>query len=148
MTVIVRGERMHGTLSRAPLAGPASASAGGHRGASRPGRGHPCGDRAIVDGLSAMCPDVPSDSTARTKGQVDTLMRTYGLRFDVNCPILLTQLPVLARPAAARAGGERGLVSVPAAEQDAVAIENLTLAAEAAGAIGAWTRERGSEARE
>jgi hydroxypyruvate isomerase len=148
-------------------------------------------------------------------------VRTHGLRFDVNCSILFTELPVVARPAAARAAGfdavefwwpfeemvpsdadadefvaaiavaavelvslnfhagdmaagERGLVSVPAAagpfrenigacveiarrtgcrrlnaaygnrldgvdpaEQDAVAIENLTLAAEAAGAIGA-----------
>jgi hydroxypyruvate isomerase len=148
-------------------------------------------------------------------------MRTYGVRFDVNCSILFTELPLLARPAAARAagfdavefwwpfeemvpsdadadafvaaiadagvelvslnfhtgdmaGGERGLVSVPAAagafrenigacveiarrtgcrrlnaaygnridgvdpaEQDAVAIDNLTLAAEAASAIGA-----------
>jgi hydroxypyruvate isomerase len=197
-------------------------------------------------------------------------VRTHGLRFDVNCSILFTELPVLARPTAARAAGfdavefrwpfeervpadtdadafvaaiadagvelvslnfhagdmaaeERGLVSVPAAtgafrqnigacveiarrtgcrrlnaaygnrldgvdpaEQDAVAIENLTLAAAAAAAIGAsvpveainsvdaptfpvdsseaaitgpglprakgragaWTEERGSEARE
>ncbi len=148
-------------------------------------------------------------------------MRTYGLRFDVNCSILFTELPLLARPAAAKAAGfdavefwwpwaemvpsdpdadafvtaladagvelvslnfhagdlaagERGLVSIPKAaaafrqnigacveiarrtgcvrlnaaygnrlpgvdpaEQDAVAIENLTLAAEAAAAIGA-----------
>jgi hydroxypyruvate isomerase len=148
-------------------------------------------------------------------------VRTQGVRFDVNCSILFTELPLLARPAAARAAGfdavefwwpfeemvpsaadadafvaaiedagvelvslnfhagdmaagERGLVSVPAAadafrqhvgacaeiarrtgcrllnapygnrihgadpaEQDAVAIENLTLAAEAAAAIGA-----------
>jgi len=148
-------------------------------------------------------------------------VRTHGLRFDVNCSILFTELPLLARPAAARAAGfdavefwwpfaemvpsdedadafvaaiadagvelvslnfhagdmaagERGLVSVPAAaaafrqnigacveiarrtgcrrlnaaygnrlagvdpaEQDAVAIENLTLAAQAADAIGA-----------
>ncbi len=32
-------------------------------------------------------------------------MRTYGLRFDVNCSILFTELPLLARPAAARAAG-------------------------------------------
>jgi len=148
-------------------------------------------------------------------------MRTYGLRFDVNCSILFTELPLLQRPAAAKAAGfdavefwwpfeemvpsdadadafvaaladagtelvslnfhagdmaagERGLMSVPAAaaglrenigacveiarrtgcrrlnaaygnrldgvdpaEQDAVAVENLTLAARAAAAIGA-----------
>ena len=148
-------------------------------------------------------------------------MRTYGLRFDVNCSILFTELPLLARPAAAKAAGfgavefwwpwdemvptdrqadafvaaladagvqlvslnfhtgdmaagERGLVSIPSAtaafreniaacaeiagrtgcgllnapygnrqdgvdpaEQDAVAIENLTLAAAAAAKAGA-----------
>lgn len=32
-------------------------------------------------------------------------MRTYGLRFDVNCSILFTELPLLARPAAAKAAG-------------------------------------------
>jgi hydroxypyruvate isomerase len=148
-------------------------------------------------------------------------VRAHSLRFDVNCSILFTELPLLARPAAARAAGfdavefwwpfeemvptdagadafvdaiadagvelvslnfhagdmaagERGLVSVPSAaaafrrsigacaeiarrtgcrrlnapygnridgvdpaEQDAVAIENLTLAAEAAAAVGA-----------
>lgn len=32
-------------------------------------------------------------------------MRTYGLRFDVNCSILFTELPLLKRPAAARAAG-------------------------------------------
>lgn len=32
-------------------------------------------------------------------------MRTYGLRFDVNCSILFTELPLLRRPAAARAAG-------------------------------------------
>ena len=148
-------------------------------------------------------------------------MRTYGLRFDVNCSILFTELPLLARPAAARtagfgavefwwpfeemtpsdadadafvtaladagvelvslnfhagdlAAGDRGLVSVPAAAaafreniaacaeiarrtgctrlnaaygnrlegvdsaaQDEIAIENLTLAAEAAAKAGA-----------
>ncbi len=148
-------------------------------------------------------------------------MHTYGLRFDVNCSILFTELPLLARPAAAKAAGfdavefwwpweamvpsdsqadafvaaladagvelvslnfhagdmaagERGLVSVPSAagpfreniaacaeiaartgctrlnapygnrldgvdpaEQDEVAIENLTLAAAAAAKAGA-----------
>jgi hydroxypyruvate isomerase len=147
--------------------------------------------------------------------------RTHGLRFDVNCSILFTELPLLQRPAAAKAAGfdgvefwwpwdamapsdtdadafvsaiadagvelvslnfhtgdmaagERGLVSVPAAagafrenigacaeiarrtgcrrlnapygnridgvdpaEQDAVAIENLRLAAVAAAEAGA-----------
>jgi len=32
-------------------------------------------------------------------------MRTHGLRFDVNCSILFTELPLLQRPAAARAAG-------------------------------------------
>ncbi len=32
-------------------------------------------------------------------------MRTFGLRFDVNCSILFTELPLLKRPAAARAAG-------------------------------------------
>jgi len=32
-------------------------------------------------------------------------MRTYGLNFDVNCSILFTELPVLDRPAAAKAAG-------------------------------------------
>ena len=32
-------------------------------------------------------------------------MRTYGLRFDVNCSILFAELPLLKRPAAARAAG-------------------------------------------
>ena len=32
-------------------------------------------------------------------------MRTYDLRFDVNCSILFTELPLLERPAAARAAG-------------------------------------------
>jgi hydroxypyruvate isomerase len=32
-------------------------------------------------------------------------VRTHGLRFDVNCSILFTELPLLARPAAARAAG-------------------------------------------
>jgi hydroxypyruvate isomerase len=106
-----------------------------------------------------MCPDVLFDSTARTKGQVGNLMRTYGLRFDVNCSILFTELPVLARPAAARAAGFDAVEfwwpfeeMVPAdadadafvaaiadagVELDAVAIENLTLAADAAAAIDA-----------
>jgi hydroxypyruvate isomerase len=29
-------------------------------------------------------------------------VHTYGLRFDVNCSILFTELPLLKRPAAAR----------------------------------------------
>jgi hydroxypyruvate isomerase len=148
-------------------------------------------------------------------------MRTYGLRFDVNCSILFTELPLARRPAAVKAAGfggvefwwpwatmaptdaeadafvraigdagvdlvslnfhtgdmaagERGIVShparvgdfrenvaavveiagrtgctrlnapyglrvpgVPVAEQDAVAIENLAFAAEAADRVGA-----------
>ncbi|MGH3186243.1 MAG: hydroxypyruvate isomerase family protein [Streptosporangiaceae bacterium] len=32
-------------------------------------------------------------------------MHTYGLRFDVNCSILFTELPLLTRPAAARSAG-------------------------------------------
>lgn len=148
-------------------------------------------------------------------------MRTYGLAFDVNCSILFTELPLLERPAAAKAAGfdavefwwpfpemvppdadadafvgsladagvalvclnfhagdmaagERGLVSKPSAvsdfreniracaeiagrtgcrllnapygsrlngvdpaEQDEVAVENLTLAAAAAASVGA-----------
>jgi hydroxypyruvate isomerase len=32
-------------------------------------------------------------------------VQTYGLRFDVNCSILFTELPLLKRPAAARAAG-------------------------------------------
>ena len=32
-------------------------------------------------------------------------MRTYGLRFDANCSILFTELPLLKRPGAARAAG-------------------------------------------
>jgi hydroxypyruvate isomerase len=36
-------------------------------------------------------------------------MRTYGLRFDVNCSILFTELPLPERPAAARAAGFGGV---------------------------------------
>ena len=43
------------------------------------------------------------------KGQVATPMRTYGLRFDVNCSILFTELPLLERPAAAKAAGFEGV---------------------------------------
>jgi hydroxypyruvate isomerase len=32
-------------------------------------------------------------------------VRTQGLRFAVNCSILFTELPLLSRPAAARAAG-------------------------------------------
>jgi hydroxypyruvate isomerase len=43
------------------------------------------------------------------KGQVGTPMRTYGLRFDVNCSILLAELPLVARAAAAKAAGFDGV---------------------------------------
>jgi len=36
-------------------------------------------------------------------------MRTYGLRFDVNCSILFTELPVLQRASAAKAAGFHGV---------------------------------------
>ena len=36
-------------------------------------------------------------------------MRTYGLRFDVNCSILFTELPLVARAAAAKAAGFGGV---------------------------------------
>ena len=36
-------------------------------------------------------------------------MRTYGLRFDVNCSILFTELPLVARAAAAKAAGFDGV---------------------------------------
>ena len=36
-------------------------------------------------------------------------MRTHGLRFDVNCSILFTELPLLQRPAAAKAAGFDGV---------------------------------------
>jgi hydroxypyruvate isomerase len=36
-------------------------------------------------------------------------MRTHGLRFDVNCSILFTELPLLERPAAAKAAGFDGV---------------------------------------
>jgi hydroxypyruvate isomerase len=36
-------------------------------------------------------------------------MRTYGLRFDVNCSILFTELPLAARAAAAKAAGFDGV---------------------------------------
>jgi hydroxypyruvate isomerase len=36
-------------------------------------------------------------------------VRTYGLAFDVNCSILFTELPLAARPAAAREAGFRGV---------------------------------------
>ena len=40
-----------------------------------------------------------------TNQETSTVVRTYGLRFDVNCSILFTELPLLARPAAAKAAG-------------------------------------------
>lgn len=36
-------------------------------------------------------------------------MRTYGLRFDLNCSILFTELPLVRRPAAAKAAGFGGV---------------------------------------
>ena len=36
-------------------------------------------------------------------------MRTYGLRFDVNCSILFTELPLTQRPGAARKAGFAGV---------------------------------------
>ena len=36
-------------------------------------------------------------------------MQTHGLRFDVNCSILFTELPLLERPAAAKAAGFGGV---------------------------------------
>jgi len=36
-------------------------------------------------------------------------VHTYGLRFDVNCSILFTELPLLKRPAAAKAAGFDGV---------------------------------------
>src|SRR5882724_4990328 len=36
-------------------------------------------------------------------------VRTYGVRFDVNCSILFTELPLLERPAAAKAAGFDGV---------------------------------------
>jgi len=43
------------------------------------------------------------------KGQVVTPMRTYGLRFDVNCSILFTELPLVRRASAAKAAGFHGV---------------------------------------
>ena len=43
------------------------------------------------------------------KDQVATLMHTYGARFDVNCSILFTELPLTRRAAAARAAGFGGV---------------------------------------
>jgi hydroxypyruvate isomerase len=43
------------------------------------------------------------------KGQVVTPMRTYGMRFDVNCSILFTELPLARRAAAAKAAGFGGV---------------------------------------
>lgn len=37
------------------------------------------------------------------------VVHTYGLRFDVNCSILFTELPLLKRPAAAKAAGFDGV---------------------------------------
>jgi hydroxypyruvate isomerase len=43
------------------------------------------------------------------KGQVVTSMQTYGLRFDVNCSILFTELPLAERAGAARKAGFAGV---------------------------------------
>jgi hydroxypyruvate isomerase len=43
------------------------------------------------------------------KGQVAIRMRTYGLRFDVNCSILFAELPLTARAGAAREAGFGGV---------------------------------------
>ena len=43
------------------------------------------------------------------KGQVVTPVQTYGMRFDVNCSILFTELPLVKRAAAARAAGFHGV---------------------------------------
>ncbi len=105
-------------------------------------------------------------------------MRTYGLRFDVNCSILFTELPVLARPAAARAAGFDAVEfwwpfeeMVPADAASAIdasvlveAINSVDAPAfpvdsseaaitgpglpRAKGRAGAWTEEGASEARE
>jgi hydroxypyruvate isomerase len=39
----------------------------------------------------------------------DWAVLTHGLRFDVNCSILFTELPLLKRPAAARAADRGGV---------------------------------------
>ncbi len=43
------------------------------------------------------------------KGKVVTPMRTYGLRFDVNCSILFTELPLAERARAAQEAGFAGV---------------------------------------
>jgi len=42
---------------------------------------------------------------APAAGETLAAVRTYDLRFDVNCSMLFTELPLLKRPAAARAAG-------------------------------------------
>jgi hydroxypyruvate isomerase len=70
-----------------------------------------CGAQKCDHGCSARpsAPDVPSGGAASMKGQVVTPMRTYGLRFDVNCSILFTELPLGQRAAAAKAAGFGGV---------------------------------------
>src|SRR3984885_12597790 len=76
----------------------------------RPVAGHWPGNKYDRGRSSRSCAqNVPSGSTPRAKGQVDPPMRTYGLRFDVNCSILFTELPVLQRAGAARAAGFHGV---------------------------------------
>ena len=59
--------------------------------------------------LGQVCPGCALRRVAWMKGQVVTPMRTYGLRFDVNCSILFTELPLGVRAAAAKAAGFDGV---------------------------------------
>jgi hydroxypyruvate isomerase len=52
---------------------------------------------------------VPSDDAAWMKDQVDTLMHTYGARFEVNCSILFAELPLERRAGAAAKAGFAGV---------------------------------------
>jgi hydroxypyruvate isomerase len=42
------------------------------------------------------------------------MVHTHGQRFDANCSILFTELPLLKRPAAARSAGFDAVESDPA----------------------------------
>jgi hydroxypyruvate isomerase len=46
----------------------------------------------------------PGEALAPT-GETLAAVRTFDLRFDVNCSILFSELPLLKRPAAARTAG-------------------------------------------
>ena len=63
-------------------------------------------------------------------------MRPHGLHYDVNCSILFTELPLLERPAAARAAGF-GAVEFwwpfPEAVPSSAAVEAFASAVESAG---------------